>query len=231
MNNFTRIIITLTSMLAIIFTLSSLVKSCETRKNTIKNDDNYASTFNGTSYQTTALDAALKELELFKIKALKLQAKLDTCEFGIKAEKPISNPITYTKKKSKKLTDCEKEVMDLRAQIGDYIGKKAEMEVTKDLEINRLNRQLDTCSYYVREMDKALINMSNDISKLTNQKDSLTTVLNTPIRTTKELPCLKVKKGAVLEGLIVPSNNHISMSVLPLEKAKYKAAKKLCKKQ
>lgn len=230
MNNFTRFIITLASLLAIIFTLSSLIKGCETRKSTIKNEDKYASTFNGTSYQETALAKALHDVDSFRTKALRLQARLDTCEFGIKV-KPVTNPVTYTKKKSKKLSDCEKEVMDLRAQIGDYIGKKAEMEVTKDLEINLLNRKLDTCSYYVREIDKALIYMSNDISKLTNQKDSLTVVLNTPIRTIKELPCLKVKKGAVLEGLIVPSNNHIAMGVLPLEKAKYKAAKKICKKQ
>lgn len=182
-------------------------------------------------YKDTKRVAELKdEVETLRVKALRLQAALDSCKYNITTVPEVTaSKVTYKPKKSKALEDCTNELIAVKAELGSCIGTKAQMEVEKDLEINRLKRQMDTCAYFVQEMDKALLKMSNDVTKLTNEKDSLTNVLNTPIRTSKELPCLKVKKGAVLEGLIVPSNNHISMSVLPLEKAKYKAAKKSCK--
>lgn len=191
--------------------------------------EKYAQSF---EYKDTKRVGELKdEVETLRVKALRLQAALDSCKYDIKEEVAVSSKVVYkTNKSSKALDDCTKELMDTKAKLGEYIGAKAQMEVEKDLEINKLKRQMDTCVYFVQEMDKALLKMSNDVTTLTNERDSLKNILETPIRTSKELPCLKVKKGAVLEGLIVPSNKHISMGVLPLDKDKYKAAKKSCKR-
>lgn len=192
----------------------------------------YAST-NIPEYKDTKRVAELKdEVETLRVKTLRLQAALDTCVYDIKEDVAVTPKVIYkAKKNTKALDDCNKELMETKAKLGEYIGAKAQMEVEKDLQINKLKRQMDTCAYFVQEMDKALLKMSNDVTKLTNEKDSLTNVLQTPIGITKEFPCLKAKKGTVVMASVIPATGEkdFTISNFNLPKDKYKAAKKSCR--
>jgi len=174
------------------------------------------------------------ESETLRLKSLMLQAALDSCKYNITAFKTMTPAVrvVYKAKKSKALQDCEEEVIELRGHLGEYVGAKAQMEVEKDLQINLLKRQMDTCAYFVQEMDKALLKMSNDVTKLTNEKDSLANVLQTPIGITKEFPCLKAKKGTVVMASVIPATGEkdFTISNFNLPKDKYKAAKKSCRR-
>lgn len=185
-------------------------------------------------YKDTKRVAELKdEVETLRVKALRLQAALDSCVYGIKEEVAVApKPVYKAKKSTKALDDCNKGLMETKAKLGEYIEAKAQMEVEKDLHINFLKRQMDTCAYFVQEMDKALLKMSNDVTKLTNEKDSLYNVLQTPISVTKEFPCLKAKKGTVVMTTVIPETGEkdFTISNFNLPKDKYKAAKKSCKK-
>lgn len=191
--------------------------------------EKYAQQF---EYKDTKRVAELKdEVETLRVKALRLQAALDSCKHSIYTVSDVPK-IIYKTKKNKALQDCEKEVIELRGHLGEYVGAKAQMEVEKDLQINKLKRQMDTCAYFVQEMDKALLKMSNDVTKLTNEKDSLTNVLQTPIGITKEFPCLKAKKGTVVMASVIPATGEkdFTISNFNLPKDKYKAAKKSCRR-
>ena len=193
--------------------------------------EKYAQKF---EYKDTKQVADLKdEVETLRVKALRLQAALDSCVYDIKEEVALSPKVVYkAKKNTKALDDCNKELMETKAKLGEYIGAKAQMEVEKDLQISLLKRQMDTCAYFVQEMDKALLKMSNDVTKLTNEKDSLANVLQMPISIAKEFPCLKANKGTVVTVNIIPSTGtkDAIISNFNLPKDKYKAAKKSCKK-
>lgn len=194
--------------------------------------EKYAQSF---EYKDTKRVGELKdEVETLRVKALKLQAALDSCKYNITVvPEIITSKVTYKpKKKSRALEDCTNELIAVKAQLGEYIGAKAQMEVEKDLQINLLKRQMDTCTYFVQEMDKALLKMSNDVTELTNEKDSLTNVLQTPISVTKEFPCLKTKRGTVVMASVIPATGEkdFTISNFNLPKDKYKAAKKSCKK-
>jgi len=192
--------------------------------------EKYAQQF---EYKDTKRVAELKDkVETLRVKALKLQASLDSCKYNITSEEVVVPKVIYKTKKNKALQDCEKEVIELRGHLGEYVGAKAKMEVEKDLQINKLKRQMDTCAYFVQEMDKALLKMSNDVTKLTNEKDSLTNVLQTPIGITKEFPCLKAKKGTVVMASVIPATGEkdFTISNFNLPKDKYKAAKKSCRR-
>jgi len=193
--------------------------------------EKYAQSF---EYKDTKRVAELKnEAETLRVKALRLQAALDTCRYNIKEEVVVAPKVVYkTNKSSKALDDCTKELIDTKAKLGEYIGAKAQMEVEKDLEINKLTRQMDTCTYFVQEMDKALLKMSNDVTTLTNERDSLKNVLGTPIAIAKEFPCLKAKKGTVVMASVIPATGEkdFTISNFNLPKDKYKAAKKSCKR-
>lgn len=193
--------------------------------------EKYAQKF---EYKDTKQVADLKdEVETLRVKALRLQAALDSCVYDIKEEVALSPKVVYkAKKNTKALDDCNKELMETKAKLGEYIGAKAQMEVEKDLQINLLKRQLDTCGYFVQEMDKALLKMSNDVTKLTNEKDSLANVLQMPISIAKEFPCLKANKGTVVTVNIIPSTGtkDAIISNFNLPKDKYKAAKKSCRR-
>ena len=193
----------------------------------------YAST-NIPAYKDTKRVAELKdEVETLRVKALRLQAALDSCVYDIKEEVAVTPKVVYkAKKNTKALDDCNKELMETKAKLGEYIGAKAQMEVEKDLQINLLKRQMDTCAYFVQEMDKALLKMSNDVTQLTNEKDSLTNVLQIPISVTKEFPCLKAKKGTVVMASVIPATGEkdFTISNFNLPKDKYKAAKKSCRR-
>lgn len=171
------------------------------------------------------------ESETLRVKSLMLQAALDSCKHSIYTVSDVPR-IIYRTEKTKALQDCEKEVIELRGHLGEYVGAKAQMEVEKDLQINKLKRQMDTCAYFVQEMDKALLKMSNDVTKLTNEKDSLANVLQTPIGITKEFPCLKAKKGTVVMASVIPATGEkdFTISNFNLPKDKYKAAKKSCRR-
>ncbi len=172
------------------------------------------------------------EIETLRVKALRLQAALDSCVYDIKEEVVVTPKVGYKAKKSKALDDCQEELRTVKAKLGECIGAKAQIEVEKDLQINKLHRQMDTCAYFVQEMDKALLKMSNDVTKLTNEKDSLANVLQTPISVTKEFPCLKAKKGTVVMASVIPATGEkdFTISNFNLPKDKYKAVKKSCKK-
>ena len=193
--------------------------------------EKYAQKF---EYKDTKQVADLKdEVETLRVKALRLQAALDSCVYDIKEEVALSPKVVYkAKKNTKALDDCNKELMETKAKLGEYIGAKAQMEVEKDLQISLLKRQMDTCAYFVQEMDKALLKMSNDVTALTNERDSLANVLQTPIGVTKEFPCLKAKKGTVVMASVIPATGEkdFTISNFNLPKDKYKAAKKSCKK-
>lgn len=193
--------------------------------------EKYAQSF---EYKDTKRVADLKdEVETLRVKALRLQAALDSCKYDIKEEVAVAPKVIYkTNKSSKALDACTKELMDTKAKLGEYIGAKAQMEVEKDLEINKLRLQMDTCAYFVQEMDKALLKMSNDVTTLTNERDSLKNVLGTPIAIAKEFPCLKAKKGTVVMASVIPATGEkdFTISNFNLPKDKYKAAKKSCKR-
>lgn len=185
-------------------------------------------------YKDTKRIAELKnEVETLRVKALRLQAALDSCKYNVSAFKTMtpSVRIVTSKKTSKALDDCTKELMGTKAKLGEYIGAKAQMEVEKDLEINKLKRQMDTCAYFVQEMDKALNNASKQVTDLTNERDSLKNVLGTAIGITKEFPCLKTKRGTVVMASVIPATGEkdFTISNFNLPKDKYKAAKKSCK--
>lgn len=183
-------------------------------------------------YKDTKRVAELKdEVETLRVKALKLQAALDSCKYNIVTVPEVTTPkVTYKpKKKSKALEDCTNELVAVKAQLGECIGVKAQMEVEKDLEINKLKRQMDTCAYFVQEMDKALLKMSDDVTKLTNEKDSLTNVLETPIEYVSERPCFKTKRGAKIQAHAFPHKQTIIVNMVPFEKKEFKEAKKSCK--
>lgn len=193
--------------------------------------EKYAQSF---EYKDTKRVGELKdEVETLRVKALRLQAALDSCKYDIKEEVAVSSKVVYkTNKSSKALDDCTKELMDTKAKLGEYIGAKAQMEVEKDLEINKLKRQMDTCVYFVQEMDKALNNASKQVTDLTNERDSLKNVLGTAIGITKEFPCLKTKRGTVVMASVIPATGEkdFTISNFNLPKDKYKAAKKSCKR-
>lgn len=195
--------------------------------------EKYAST-NIPEYKESEVNKLKRELDDQRLKSLKLQAALDSCKYNLTAipEATISKVTYKPKKKSKALEDCTNELVSVKAKLGSCIDAKAQMEVEKDLQINKLNRQMDTCAYFVQEMDKALLKMSNDVTKLTNEKDSLSNVLQTPISVTKEFPCLKAKKGTVVMTTVIPETGEkdFTISNFNLPKDKYKAAKKSCKK-
>lgn len=184
-------------------------------------------------YKDTKRVAELKdEVETLRVKALRLQAALDSCKYNITAVPEVTtSKVTYKpKKKSKALEDCTNELVAVKAQLGECIGVKAQIEVEKDLEINKLKRQMDTCAYFVQEMDKALLRMSNDVTKLTNEKDSLQVVLETPIEYVSERPCFKTKRGAKIQAHAFPHEQTIIVNMVPFEKKEFKDAKKSCKR-
>jgi hypothetical protein len=119
--------------------------------------------------------------------------------------------------------------MAVKAQLGECIGAKAQMEVEKDLEINKLKRQMDTCAYFVQEMDKALNNASKQVTDLTNERDSLKNVLATPLTKQFDFPCIKTRKGLKVTAFL-NTERGLSVTTRNLEKEEYKAAKKSCKK-
>lgn len=193
--------------------------------------EKYAQSF---EYKDTKRVAELKdEVETLRVKALRLQAALDSCKYDIREDVVAPKVIYKNKKTSKALQSCEEELRAVKIQLGECIGVKAQMEVEKDLEINKLKRQMDTCAYFVQEMDKALNNASKQVTDLTNERDSLKNVLETPITFTKEFPCLKAKKGTVVMAAVIPATGQkdFTISNLNLPKDKYKAAKKSCKRK
>lgn len=184
-------------------------------------------------YKESEVNKLKRELDDQRLKSLKLQAALDSCKYNITAVQEVTtSKVVFKRKAGKALSVCNEELMSTKAQLGQCISAKAQMEVEKDLQINKLNRQMDTCAYYIQEMDKALLKMSNDVTKLTNEKDSLTNVLQIPISLSKEFPCLKAKKGTVVTVNVIPSTGakDAIISNFNLPKDKYKAAKKSCKK-
>lgn len=233
MKLFKHVILGILLIAAIVFAANEASKYFLTDKST-KVD--YAST-NIPEYKESEINRLKRELDDQRIKSLKLQARLDSCRYFVDDFKELKiETYTYTppkkvKKKSKALEDCTNELMSVKTQLGECIGAKAQMEVEKDLQINKLKRQLDTCGYFVQEMDKALVRQGDEITKLTNQKDSLTNVLQIPISLSKEFPCLKAKKGTVVTVNVIPSTGtkDAIISNFNLPKDKYKAAKKSCK--
>ena len=193
-------------------------------------ENQYAQKF---EYKESEVNRLKRELDDQRLKSLRLQAALDSCKYNITAVSEVTTPkVTYKpKKKSKALEDCTNELVTVKAQLGECIGVKAQMEVEKDLKINKLKRQLDTCGYFVQEMDKALLKMSNDVTKLTNEKDSLINVLQTPIAINKDFPCLKAKKGISVVASVIPNTGKqdFIVNAFTLEKKVYKASKKSCK--
>ncbi len=193
--------------------------------------EKYAQKF---EYKDTKQVADLKdEVETLRVKALRLQAALDSCVYDIKEEVALSPKVVYkAKKNTKALDDCNKELMETKAKLGEYIGAKAQMEVEKDLQISLLKRQMDTCAYFVQEMDKALLKMSNDVTTLTNERDSLANVLQTPISVIKEFPCLKTKRGTIVIADVIPATGKkdFTISNVAMNKALHKSTKKSCKK-
>jgi hypothetical protein len=198
----------------------------------IKNS--YAQKF---EYKDTKRIAGLKnEVETLRVKALRLQAALDSCVYDIKEEVTVAPKVIYkAKKTTKALDDCSKELMEIKAKLGEYIGAKAQMEVEKDLQINLLKRQMDTCAYFVQEMDKALLKMSNDVTTLTNERDSLSQKLLEPVSVATSFPCLKTKRGIVVTAKhqIIPGDERpaIHISLVENSKQDHKATKKSCKKK
>lgn len=194
-------------------------------------ENQYAQKF---EYKESEVNRLKRELDDQRLKTLRVQAALDACKHSIYSEVETKQVVFVpkkAKKKSKALDDCQQEIVKAKAMLGQCIGDKATMEVEKDLQINKLKRQLDTCAYFVQEMDKALVRQGDEITKLTNQKDSLTNVLQTPISVTKEFPCLKAKKGTVVMASVIPATGEkdFTVSNFNLPKDKYKAAKKSCK--
>ena len=197
----------------------------------------YAST-NVPEYKESEVNKLKRELDDQRLKSLRLQAKLDSCRYFVDDFKEIKiESYTYTppkkaKKKSKALEDCTNELVALKAQLGECVVAKAQMEVEKDLQINLLKRQMDTCAYFVQEMDKALLKISNDVTKLTNEKDSLTNILQTPIAINKDFPCLKAKRGVSVVASVIPNTGKqdFIVNAFTLEKKVYKASKKSCKR-
>ena len=223
-------------VLAIIVAVLCITQLYYCQKNKIYKQefDKYATKYSQKlEYKDTKRVAELKdEVEALRVKGLMLQASLDSCKYNITSEEVVVPKVIYKTKKSKALQNCEKEVIELRGHLGEYVGAKAKMEVEKDLQINLLKRQMDTCAYFVQEMDKALLKMSNDVTKLTNEKDSLANVLQMPISIAKEFPCLKANKGTVVTVNIIPSTGtkDAIISNFNLPKDKYKAAKKSCRR-
>lgn len=191
----------------------------------------YAST-NIPEYKESEINKLKRELDDQRLKSLRLQAALDSCKFNVRAFEtmtPSVRVVYKTKKASKALDDCNRDYMKLKAEMGELIGAKSMMEVEKDLEINKLKRQMDTCAYFVQEMDKALMRQGDEITKLTNQKDSLTSVLETPIEYVSERPCFKTKRGAKIQAHAFPHKQTIIVNMAPFEKKEFKEAKKSCK--
>lgn len=231
MKLFKHVILGILLIAAIVFAANEASKYFLTDKST-KVD--YAST-NIPEYKESEINRLKRELDDQRVKSLKLQAALDACKHSIYSEVKTKQ-VVFVPKKAKKsnkaLDDCNRDYMKLKTEMEELIGAKSMMEVEKDLEINKLKRQMDTCAYFVQEMDKALVRQGDEITKLTNQKDSLTNVLQTPIGVTKEFPCLKAKKGTVVMASVIPATGEkdFTVSNFNLPKDKYKAAKKSCKK-
>ena len=179
-------------------------------------------------------DELKEDLDGANLKIIRLQKSLDSCEFNLKDEIDVyTSPkvlVSNTPKKSKSAKKFEDLFNQARLQRDSLLEAKAKMEVEKDLAINKLNRQMDTCAYYVREMDKAMGIMSNDITNLTNKKDSLQNVLDSPITQLEEFPCIKTRRGVQTTATVVPSHGKMIISTVKLDKKGYKALKKQCKK-
>lgn len=174
----------------------------------------------------------LDQLEVFKVKNLKLQAELDSCKFTIpKFEAPS---VTYTPKKKvyKKKTakvNYQSKYDSVVSIVNDNRIKCADMEIKLTDDINYKKKQIDTLVYVVNAYDKQLNSAIDEFTKTSNKADSLQKVLTTPIAKEEALPCIKAKRGVMVD-IYVDSTRIPKVKVVPYSKQEYKKLKGQCKK-
>ncbi len=198
-----------------------------TDKSTKAPEQKYAQKF---EYKESEVNKLKREIDEVNLAKMKLQAALDSCKYFIQ---PCPEVTVKPKVKSKVQVKTYKTEYDSTLQLlNNKRAECAKSEIDLTDQINFRKRQLDTCSYFIGEMDKALTKMTEDIAKLTNEKDSLKSTLETPISITKEFPCVKAKKGTVVSATVIPATGTKDFTVanFNLPKDRYKAAKKSCKK-
>lgn len=204
---------------------------------------NYNSTKNSkTSFATNApQDLKAQEdckklqdqLETSRIEKLKLQTELDSCKFTIpKFQLPevvITSKKKMHKRKAKVRTDYQSKYDSLVTVVNESRAKCADMEIKLTEEINYKKKQIDTLVYVVNAYDKQLNTAIDELTKSNNKADSLHKVLTTPIAKEEALPCIKAKRGVMVD-VYVDSTRVPKVKVVPYSKQEYKKLKGQCKK-
>lgn len=191
----------------------------------------FAST-NKIQYTESEVNKLKRELDEQRIKALRLQASLDSCRYPVT---PVKTEYTYTTpKKSKPKVSYKTKYDSTLAVLNQKRLDCADLEINLNEQLVKKNRQLDTAAAILNLYDKALVDASNKEVQLINQKDSLIAKLHEPITVAEYFPCVKAKFGLTASAKYHLKDGDgrppINIDVKPYTRKEYKVDKKSCKK-
>ena len=183
-------------------------------------------------YNESEVNKLKRELDEQRLKSLKLQAALDSCQYPVT---PAKIQYTYgVKVKTKPKVSYKAKNDSTLAILNQKRLDCSDLEINLNEQLVKKNRQLDTAVAVLNLYDKALVEAQNKEVQLINQKDSLIAKLHEPITVAQYFPCVKAKFGlsASAEYRLKDGDGRppINIDIKPYTKKEYKVSKKTCKK-
>jgi len=171
------------------------------------------------------------QLEDLRVANLKLRAELDSCKFTIPKYKLPEVVISPKKKlyKYKVKVNYQTKYDSVTTLVSENRSKCADMEIKLIEEVSYKKKQIDTLIQVINAYDKQLNSTITELTNSNNRADSLREVINTPIAKEEALPCIKAKRGVMVD-VYVDSTRVPKVKVVPYSKQEYKKLKGQCKK-